>query len=640
MTATPRKISEMPPATVIADSDLLPIVDVSESAISSKNKKVTVAQILASLPDGAITSAKIADGAIVDADVNASAAIADTKLATIATAGKVSNSATTATNANTASAIVARDGSGNFSAGTITAALAGNASTVTTNANLTGDVTSVGNATSIAAGVVVDADVSASAGIVASKLSFTQAGTGAVARTVDSKLKDAVSVKDFGAVGDGVADDTAAIQAAINSGAKSVVFPAGVYSTSSQLTLAANQSLQGHGAEVTSIIAKASTDFQYVAYHTGGANIRIFGITFDANQANRAGVLTTTAIPLLLADVTNCRVSECTFQNALGTTSAPGFGMAIGGASNRCTIHNCFALNNGTASKPADGFFCSASDSLISNCIASQCADTAFVIESASRSGIVGCVSHGCSCGGAITNAINTDVYGNYINGLSVYNWNATVTGGIQIGTPLSTSTGGMYDTLVNGVVICAEVSAGFGTGCAINIRTTGTPKPARVIVSNCVIDGATLQGVLATSCVSCSIINNSIKQTGAAAIQFAGGTGHVAQGNVIDTTSFGIIATLDTKLTAQGNTCSNVTHGTYAFDASTLNSYHNTVYNPTIAYHGKDAGATLNVLGQVADGLLVGNPSGSAPVGTMVNKFVVYDRTGNSIGYVPIYGS
>lgn len=47
--------------------------------------------------------------------------IADTKLSTISTAGKVSNSATTATSANTASAIVARDASGNFSAGTIDA---------------------------------------------------------------------------------------------------------------------------------------------------------------------------------------------------------------------------------------------------------------------------------------------------------------------------------------------------------------------------------------------------------------------------------------------------------------------------------------------------------------------------------------
>ena len=124
----------------------------------------------ADLADDAVTSAKIADGTIVNADVNASAAIADTKLDTISTAGKVSNSATTATDANTASAIVARDASGNFSAGTITADLSGNASTVTTNANLTGDVTSVGNATSIAAGAIVDADVNASAAIAGTKI--------------------------------------------------------------------------------------------------------------------------------------------------------------------------------------------------------------------------------------------------------------------------------------------------------------------------------------------------------------------------------------------------------------------------------------------------------------------------------------
>ena len=75
---------------------------------------------------------------IVNADISASAAIVDTKLATISTASKVSNSATTATDANTASAIVARDASGNFTAGTITAALTGNASTSTTATNLAG----------------------------------------------------------------------------------------------------------------------------------------------------------------------------------------------------------------------------------------------------------------------------------------------------------------------------------------------------------------------------------------------------------------------------------------------------------------------------------------------------------------------
>lgn len=59
----------------------------------------------------------------------------------------------------------------------------------------------------------------------ASTLSFTPAGAGAVTRTVDSKLKDWVSVTDFGATGDGTTDDTSAVQAAFNSGATAVYFP-------------------------------------------------------------------------------------------------------------------------------------------------------------------------------------------------------------------------------------------------------------------------------------------------------------------------------------------------------------------------------------------------------------------------------
>lgn len=98
----------------------------------------TTGTVVTTGDSGTVTSAMIADGTIVNGDISASAAIVDTKLATISTAGKVSNSATTATSANTASAIVARDASGNFTAGTITATLSGNASTATTATNQSG----------------------------------------------------------------------------------------------------------------------------------------------------------------------------------------------------------------------------------------------------------------------------------------------------------------------------------------------------------------------------------------------------------------------------------------------------------------------------------------------------------------------
>lgn len=86
----------------------------------------------AMIANEAITQGKIGDGSIVNAKINASAGIEDTKLATIHTAGKVSNSATTANNLDVANAIVARDANGAFSAGIITASLNGNATTATT----------------------------------------------------------------------------------------------------------------------------------------------------------------------------------------------------------------------------------------------------------------------------------------------------------------------------------------------------------------------------------------------------------------------------------------------------------------------------------------------------------------------------
>jgi hypothetical protein len=69
---------------------------------------------------------------------------------------------------------------------------------------------------------------------------YNPAGTGAVATTVQGKLRESVSVEDFGAVGDGVTDDTVAIQAAVDSFGTTggiLLVPTGVYRISNTIKI-------------------------------------------------------------------------------------------------------------------------------------------------------------------------------------------------------------------------------------------------------------------------------------------------------------------------------------------------------------------------------------------------------------------
>lgn len=121
----------------------------------------------------------------------------------------------------------------------------------------------------------------------ASTIDFKQSGTGAVSRTAQDKMREFVSVKDFGAVGNGIADDTAAIQAALNAAAgRDVYVPPGTYFTSAEL--------QSDGCSIiadnrNTTIIRATSAMRSVFYPKNGREMR--GLFIDANNLAQYGIL-------------------------------------------------------------------------------------------------------------------------------------------------------------------------------------------------------------------------------------------------------------------------------------------------------------------------------------------------------------
>lgn len=180
-------------------------------------------------------------GAASDADAAADAAAA--------AAGVAATQAGNASAAATAAGVQA--GNAATEAANAATSAAGAAAAATTQVNLF--KTDVANSTNVALGAAL--------------VGFKSGAAGSVGRTLAAKLSDRLSVKDFGAIGDGVADDTAAIQTAMNYVAGvggELFFPTGKYRTTATLTLTMNAAsdssqnrvhLRGAGAGNTSIIA-------------------------------------------------------------------------------------------------------------------------------------------------------------------------------------------------------------------------------------------------------------------------------------------------------------------------------------------------------------------------------------------------
>lgn len=138
----------------------------------------------------------------------------------------------------------------------------------------------------------------------AAPLRFPQGGTGSdtapargsVATSDGDKYfgdKATVSVKAFGAVGDGLADDYAAILAAINSdaGGLTVIFPPGLYRIGTPIPFKSNRRYLGAGIGVTTVKLKDSMGIGACAFVSAAplTNVEIAYMTVDGNAATNQG---------------------------------------------------------------------------------------------------------------------------------------------------------------------------------------------------------------------------------------------------------------------------------------------------------------------------------------------------------------
>lgn len=158
--------------------------------------------------------------------------------------------------------------------------------------------------------------------------------TGSVTRTIESKLAERATVKDFGAIGNGIANDTAAIQAAFTwAGANSVgrvlTIPAGRYLLTDSIKVNASNAqmvIKGEGRGVTTFVWSSTSTAHGLSFGDTTPFSRLFigGMTLNTQLVN--------ASPAIYAQ-------------------------ANGSATNSFYAYDILAYGDGLLGTPANGYF-------------------------------------------------------------------------------------------------------------------------------------------------------------------------------------------------------------------------------------------------------------------------------------------
>ena len=292
----------------------------------------------------------------------------------------------------------------------------------------------------------------------ASLVTYNEGDTGAVTYTVQAKLRQYISVKDFGAVGNGVADDTAAIASAIAAAnGKSLYFPSGTYKITAPQAFTNIDNTVFFGDKFSSIISVA-TIIDAWSFDNTCSNLTFDGLTFAGKsvgtevkyaldiKAPRSLVQNcyfydfNQGVKINDENAVDCKVLNNQFTNIKGGTSGNGYGVYNIGSRTLISGNSFVSVGRHdiylSGSSPQGSQFCTVTD----NTSLSNGVEAIALYNTAAYQPVSGCVISGNvirSCSG-IGIGLDVNATNNIVSNNSIFfagSYGIRLEGGVPAGS-------------------------------------------------------------------------------------------------------------------------------------------------------------------------------------------------------------